>query len=131
MSADNLGCYAFNPDTQKWVCWMAFMSDDDQRTYGAIEEFDTEGECVDYFRRDEEDGKFYEYGWGKAEWLGLYGDDYPTGSKQWLADQIEDIASWLDDHRGEYVSAEIWNGFNAQVEALKEYAQQIRYYRGS
>jgi hypothetical protein len=129
MSADNLGCYAYNPETEKWVCWMAFMSDDDQRPYGAIEEFDTEGECVDYFRRDEEDGTFYEYGWGKVEWLGEHGGSYPRGSKQWLADQIDDIAGWLTENRkfnGDYVDRELC----MQIGRLKEYAQQIRTNRG-
>ncbi len=131
MSADNLGKYAYNPSIGMWVCWMAFMSDDDQRPYGAIvRAYDTEAECVDYFRKDEESGTYYEYGWGGAEWLGYYGDAYPEGSKQWLADQIDQTAQWLDEQRGEYVSAAIWGELDVKIKQLKEYANQIRYYHG-
>ncbi len=60
----------------------------------------------------------------------MYGDSYPHGSKQWLADQIEDIARWLDEARGEYVSAAIWGMLDVKINHLKEYAQQIRTHRG-
>lgn len=37
---------------------------------------------------------------------------------------ILDTKQWLDEHRGEYVSAAIWEGFDAQVGALETYAEQ-------
>jgi hypothetical protein len=101
---------------------MASMSDIDQRPYGKTDQFNTENECIAYFRKEEDSGK--------TEWLGVHGTSYPHGSKYWLADQIEDTADWLEEHQ-EHFERMLQDGYISQIDGLRAYAQQIRCYRGS